>query len=500
MMRSFLKRNQTKASTVDESIIDSVRFGPFLLTMAEQCQHFAAVGSTGSGKTILLRLLMQDVLPLIVQETCWRAILYDAKQDALPILAAIAPETRVLTANPLDRRGVAWDIARDVTEPAIAVEIARTLIPEVTETQPFFTDAARHLLYGVMLSFMQRGLHWTLADLLRAVSSPKLLRNVLKACRYTRSLVPRYFYDRRLLSNILSTLATKMMPFEPLAAAWEHSERMVSVGDWIEGEFVLVLGNHETAKHPINTINRCIFKRACDLTIHQSESTVRRSWFFVDELSEIGKLDGLLSLCKKGRSKGACVALAFQSIAGLRDSKLYGKEGAAEILDQIGHYAIGRVGPDTAEWASTLIGEQEIREVTVNRTYGNNSSSVSHNESFKTKKAVLPSELMGIAPCSADSGLTAYYVTRTQQSVIRVTLDGDDLFQRDLIPPDPETEDFVARDAQCQLLSPWNKQERAEFAPEAKSSSRKKAKRDQNVASKQRRQSESLLDALDELS
>ena len=293
MMR--IRRRKQLVSRKDQ-MTDTARFGPLLLPPDEQTQHFAAVGSTGSGKTTLLRLLMQDVVPNIASGTDQRALIYDAKQDVMSMLKGISPDTVVLTMNPFDERGVAWDIARDVTDPAVAIEMACTLIPEMSESQPFFADAARHLTYGVMLSFMQRGLPWTLADLLRALASPSLLRNVLLACRYTKSLVSRYFHDRRLLSNVLSTLATKLMPFEPLAAAWEHAERLVSVGDWLENEFVLVLGNHETSKHAINTINRCIFKRACDLTINLTESRSRRNWFIVDELAEIGRLDGLLPL------------------------------------------------------------------------------------------------------------------------------------------------------------------------------------------------------------
>jgi len=195
------------------------------------------------------------------------------------------------------------------------------------------------------------------------------------------------------------------------------------------------------------------------------------------------------------------VVLALQSIAGLRDSKLYGKDEAAEILDQISHYAIGRVGPDTAEWASNLIGEQEIREVTVNHTRTRareNSNSVSHNESFKTRKAVLPSQLMGITPCSARDGLTAYYVTRTEESVMRVTLGGNELFGRDLIPPSQETKDFLPRPTESQLLEPWTKSQRAEFAPAAPKT--RKRKRNQMDRQPAKRQTESLLDALDEIS
>ena len=42
-----------------------VQWGPLRLPSKSACLHFCAVGAPGSGKTVLLRLLMQSVLPLV---------------------------------------------------------------------------------------------------------------------------------------------------------------------------------------------------------------------------------------------------------------------------------------------------------------------------------------------------------------------------------------------------------------------------------------------------
>ncbi|MGV2342203.1 MAG UNVERIFIED_CONTAM: type IV secretion system DNA-binding domain-containing protein [Planctomycetaceae bacterium] len=49
-------------------------------------EHFLAVGTTGSGKTVVMRLLMQSVLPEIGSGNDVRAVIYDAKQDMMSIL------------------------------------------------------------------------------------------------------------------------------------------------------------------------------------------------------------------------------------------------------------------------------------------------------------------------------------------------------------------------------------------------------------------------------
>ena len=411
--------------------------------------------------------MLQDVVSEVQPGSDCRVLLYDPKQDQLPILKGIDPHVDVRTTHPFDSRGVAWDMQRDIREPRVAIEIAFTLIPEKHESQPFFSDAARHLLYGVMISYLRRGVEWQFADLLRAVSTESRLRNVLAACDQTRDVLSSYFGDQRVLQNVLSTLATKLLQFGPLAACWESAREKVALEDWINEEWILILGNAETSRHAIDAINRCLFKRAVDLTLNQSESNTRRTWFILDELSEAGKLDGIVPLCKKGRSKGACVVLAFQSIAGLRDTNLYGPQMTAEILGQIGHRIIGRLEcPETAKWASDLFGDQEIRQVTKNRTYGKEPST-SYNEQFITRPAVLPAEFMSVTPCNIDNGLTGYYLSRLG-GAFEATIDGEELFQEDLIPADPTVAHFTPRPVETQYLNPWTPQQEALFAPTAK--------------------------------
>ena len=52
-------------------------------------RHLAFIGTTGSGKTLLQRLLMQSTLPGIGRGHGQRAVIYDAKQDILSILAGM---------------------------------------------------------------------------------------------------------------------------------------------------------------------------------------------------------------------------------------------------------------------------------------------------------------------------------------------------------------------------------------------------------------------------
>ena len=425
------------------------------------------VGATGSGKTTLLRLYMQSFLNRITAGSGQRALIYDAKGDLMALLPSIAPNSAIRTTHPFDSRGVAWDLHKDVREPRVAIEIAFTLIPREHESQPFFSDAARHLLYGVMISYIRSGVDWTFADLLRGLSSPKRLRMILNRHAATRSLIPRYFYDQRLLSNIMSTIATKMLPFEPIAAAWEHASERISLEEWSRAESILLLGNSETSRTAIDAINRCIFKRACDITLHQKETLDPKTYFIVDELSEAGRLDGLVALLKKGRSKGASVAISFQSVSGLRDATMDGPYFTDEILGQIGNRFFGRLEcPETAEWASKLFGDQEIEQFTTSHTDSSQGHSTTRNQQIVIRRAVLPAEFMTVPPCDLENGLTGYFMLRSRGCFLD-NMPGEPLFNRALVAPGENALEFSPRPIDAQYIAPWTKQKRLSFCGRA---------------------------------
>lgn len=458
---------------------DVVNFAGCELPEAETQGHFAFIGTTGSGKTVLLRLLMQSVLVFVGMGLGYRSLIYDAKQDMLSILSAFCGRRRVRTLNPHDDRGVAWDIAADVTEPRIAMEIAYTLIPDASESQPYFANASRHILYGVMASFLLSRLNWTLADLMRAISHPKLCRRVLERHPQTASIVPKYFSDKRLLNDIFSTLATKMLLYEPIAGSWEAASERVSLTTWVNSEEILILGNSEIARVAIDNINRCIFKRATDLTLMKPERTADRTWFFIDEVSEAGRLS-LPPLLKKGRSKGARVAIGIQSISGLRDPKLYGQFMTDDILGQISNRFCGRLEcPETAEFMSRVIGDAEVRQLSESRSHNfKGGTTTSQNWQPVIRRAILPSEFMSVTPCDDVHGLTGLFTTRSDLPTWD-HLRPKHLFDELLIPPADDVPDFVPRDPFTQFVEPWTAEQAARFAPQLSNSSERRNRRRQ---------------------
>lgn len=464
------KTNETPFANTDHE--DAVAWGPIDLPDSEATNHFLAVGTTGSGKTTVMRLLMQSIAEQ-QENRDLRAVVYDAKQDGMSLLSAIFKQRQVITLNPFDKRGYAWDIAKDLDEPRLIAQFAVNLFPKDNDSQPFFVDGARHLCYGIMLSYYLSGFDYTFADVLRPMRSLFLMNQIISRHRATRHLAKTYFADKRVASNLLATIQSRVLPFEPVAACWEKAgSRKVSIRDWITDNYILVLGNSEESREAMDSINRSIFKRISEVCLTQSESTTRRTWVFIDELAEAGRLRGLRSLAKKGRSKGVCLFVAFQSISGLRDQQLYGQHGTDELLGQFSHRFIGRVEcPETSKWGSDLIGEQEVTKVSTTFSSGQSGSSTSTNYSQHIQKSVLASELMTVSPCNLQNGLTAFYMSPSI-GTFRSNIPGTELFHEQLVPPAAEVPEFVPRNPRHQILYPWNKQQRRAFQikpPEKKS-------------------------------
>ncbi|WP_309713419.1 type IV secretion system DNA-binding domain-containing protein [Armatimonas sp.] len=368
-------------------------WGKHPLPRSRGTEHFLIVGASGSGKTTLINRLMKSVFKF---NDSFCALVYDPKQDVLPMLYALRQETEsnvengmasVRVLHPLDDRCCSWNLPADIDGPVSARQLATILVPDQEDRgsgNSFFTSAVRDLLTGILLVFInctKKDAKWTFRDVLLAMLYEPYLW-FLMSIETTRDgeifpvvkrLKESYLEgdDKRTISNIRATINSKISIYEPIAATWHLAEKKgakftFSLKDWADGKYsdVLVLGNDEASRAAIDAINQAIFKRATEMVLarHELERDVQdrgenQIWFFLDEVREAGQLDGLSRLLTKGRSKGACIVMGFQDISGMRDE--YGEEVANEICGQCNNVAILKLNsPTTAQWASELFGKR----------------------------------------------------------------------------------------------------------------------------------------------
>ena len=425
-------------------------FGGVELPRSAGRLHFLFTGVTGSGKTLSIRLLLQAVIPRIGRGLNTRALVYDGKRDMLPILhgLGLAPD-RIKMLNPFDARSVAWDMARDITTPAAALELAHILIPERGEAQAYFPDTARRILSGVLTALLlTKPGRWTFLDVVLSCRDEERLFRLLQSTAETRELLAEAATGLTWRS-VKSTLDTAMKPFEIIAALWSRSAERISLAEWAQGEFVLHLDQHEDLRAPLDALYRVILKRASEMALSQPEDASRETWFFLDEVREAGRLPGLSRLLTTGRSKGVCVVLGFQDIDGL--ISVYGREIAHEIVGQCSHKAVLRLeSPHTADWASSMFGRLEVEEQALSVSRNGGRPGTTASVSNTSVPAVLPSEFLDMPVTNPRNGLSGFYLSPLLGGY-RHTLAGRWISSH-LVPAAPAVPGFIPRPVSDQFL------------------------------------------------
>ena len=423
------------------------------LVLPERCSssHFVILGPTGSGKTVTLRLLMQSILPRIRQGSNWRAVIYDPKNEFLPLLSGMPLHCPVLTLHPYDRRGVAWDIARDITDRSIALSLSANLISSPEGQNKFFYMAAQSIFSSIMEAFIVLAPElWTLRDVLLVMQDEQTIKRLLLSLPQTRPTYRKYFEGLQgdTLADVRATLDTETERLEPIAALWDRAPMRISLKDWARDSYILVLGKDQEIATPLDNVNRVLFQRISQIFTKQGTG---RTWVFVDEAKFAGKIPGLDDLMTTGRSFGARVCLTTLDVAGFEHA--YGKEEAHELLGGAGNRALlGTWNPETAKYAASVMGKAERIERTKSRTNGTGYSTT-ENERIVQSDVVMPDEFLNV-DLADERCFFGYYAT---QAVGRY---GGWLYHGRAMHPCGNEPKFLPRPGAEQYLRPWSTADR----------------------------------------
>ncbi len=402
---------------------DALLFGGVQLPYRAATDHFLAVGATGSGKTITVRLLLQGIDRYMRNNAGTHLVIYDSKGVYIPYLANFAtPALPIIDLNPFREGAFAWDISLCAEDSNAILELATILLPEPKNAGDvkFFTDAPRNLMVGIMDAFKERvGDNWTFRDLILAMLNVDATRILLSETVRGRQLVASYFDgDERTSSNIRATIQSLMMRFEPVASAWHiasQAGRTIDLQEWSKsGTGYIVLGSQKTEDSAMETINRVLLDLLKKFWLEApGKLDMPKHFLVMDELPSAGFQPAISSIMNEGREKGVSVVLGFQDISDLYH--IYKNDKAESMTAQASHKALLRMEGDvTPQWASRIVGESEQFEYTYGSSIsndGNGSSSKSTTEQLTRKAVLMPSHFKTLPRVTKGSGLAAYYLS-----------------------------------------------------------------------------------------
>jgi len=423
-----------------------IKFGKVPIVKGSETQHMLMSGTTGSGKTQLLCSMLD-----CVRQRGDAAVVYDPTGE---FLRAFYREGDIVL-NPLDARSPKWTPWAEMRHPADSIRIASAIIPAARgNADPFWSTAAQRLLAGVLQS-LATDPDRNVAQLLKLLSDPSMdaLASAIKDLPIAAILKKDKDSENRLGQSVRGTLLPYVEALQFLPSSTSMNEEF-SLRDWV-GRIDATTGPkpwifiesradlHESLKPLIS----CWLDSLAAGLMSLAPNRDRRLWFVIDELPSLQRLPSIRSLLAEGRKFGAACVLALQGIPQLRAT--YGADEAEAISGLCNTHVIFRTNsPDTAQWATKLLGEREITEAKEAMTYSasNARDGIHLSQQRFTQPIVLPTEIMQLDALHFYLKLAANYPIAKTKIAPR--------HRPDVVPPLVEAD--IGKTAWASFTSPTN--------------------------------------------
>ncbi|WP_249405679.1 type IV secretion system DNA-binding domain-containing protein [Stenotrophomonas sp. CFBP 13718] len=349
------RRSLTKKEREDE--VHALSLHPdWVVSKKLLARHMFLYGSVGSGKSVILKHLLEQVVRLNK-----KAFVYDIKGDFTSIFK------RPAIVCPFDKRSWVWDVGRDVATVTQAAAFSQSIIPSEEGSGAFWASAAQALLEGCVRELQAtKGKDWGWSELAELVARPAEQMGEAMTLYYPRAGALISNPDSNTTSSCMAVLANGTAVIERLALAWpgRKPDRMFSMLDWIKDDYtgrkqvIVQSGPDEVlARSYISAMINVAVPEIIGPSLPDDEAG-RFLGFFFDELTSAGKLN-IEPLLALGRSKGVVACMAVQDWSQVE--KVYGDKTAQAFSGLVGTHIVCQlqVG-ETREKISRNLGKRTV--------------------------------------------------------------------------------------------------------------------------------------------
>lgn len=308
-----------------------LRIGGVPIPPDDETRHFLDIGKSGTGKTSVLHNHVGQI-----GARGGHALIFDP--DGSYVERFYRPERGDVILNPWDQRSHRWDMLADVGSLEDAHRIAAILLPKPATAgdSGFWFDQARTLLAHILdhqarigttsLADLSTALNSTTADDLRAIVAGTPAARIFEAGgeRATASML----FIMTMAARTVATLATISQD----APAFSFDRFYAGLAEHDGPKPMIFLAAPRRNREAGAPVIAAWIDAAASAILQRDPGDAPKAWLFLDELASLPTVQSLLTLLPEGRKHRACVVIAFQSIAQLRQA--YGDEGAEIISGQ----------------------------------------------------------------------------------------------------------------------------------------------------------------------
>lgn len=362
----------------------------------DEVRHFLMVGKSGSGKTTVLHDHVQQVAA-----RGEHALIFDPDGSFIERFYRSTRGDVIL--NPWDKRSHCWDMLGDIKSIFDAQRVAAILLPKPGNAgdNAFWFDQARTLLAHILqhhacagcadLAALSVTLNNATAEELQSIAMNTPAARIFEAGgeRATASVL----FMMAIAARAVATLATVSKD----APSFSFDRFYADLSAHDGSKPMIFLAAPRRYRESGAQVIAAFIDAAAAAILQRDTASAAKAWMFLDELASLPPVQSLLTLLPEGRKYSACVVIAFQSIAQLRQA--FGSEGAEIIAGQTATQLIMATGDSaTAKWAVELFGSAEVENQRATESLGHdpkgNGSIAIHRE---RKAIVVDSELTNLA-------------------------------------------------------------------------------------------------------
>lgn len=377
----------------------------------DEARHLLAIGRTGSGKTTFLHAHLAQI-----EARGEHALIFDP--DGSYIELFYNPARGDVLLNVFDGRSARWNPLTDIANLADAYRIASVLLPKPKDSgaNGFWYDQSRTLLAHILYHCAHDGITElaALATILNTATADRLcsIAAGTPAARIFESGGERATASVLFMMTRAASSVTMLAAVPNTAPAFSFDRFYASLAEHDGPQPFVFLAAPRRYREAAAPIITAWIDGAASAILQRPIDQRANAWLFIDELPSLPPIQSLLTLLPEGRKHRACIVIAFQSIAQLRQT--YSDHGAEIVTGQTATQLIMAAGDNaSAKWAVDIMGTIEVEsqrpsdQLTEDRkTYGSLSTT------RERKALVLDSEVTGLKIGEAFLRLSSHPVAR----------------------------------------------------------------------------------------